>query len=160
MTASNARNDAGDFPIHPTLHQRIATSSGSNSLEADRIAKANGMVGHRSRKTETAMKIELLMRRKLVCGAEVNCVLRAAALGKSAGVFHVSVPWRCELPIQNTRWIGRSNCAAPPLLATSRRTAPQPSSSCLAIATRQLQGRIIAMAGDQVRARGKSDRRY
>lgn len=75
-------------------------SSGSNGLEADRISKADRVIGCRGRKPEAAMKIELLMRRKLVCRAEVDCVLRAAALGERPGIFNVGVPRRRKLPVK------------------------------------------------------------
>ncbi len=68
---------AGDFP-----GRWMRTSPGSKHLEANGIAKADRVIGCRFRQTEVAMKIELLMRRDLVCRAEIDHVLRTAALGK------------------------------------------------------------------------------
>jgi len=52
-------------------------------LKADRIAKADRVIGCHGGKTEAAMKVQLLMRRRLVCRAEIDHVLRTAALGKA-----------------------------------------------------------------------------
>ena len=91
---------AGDFLVHSFLHPRMGTSLGSNHLETNGIAKADRVIGCRSRQTEVAMKIELLMRRNLVCRAEINHVLRTTALGKGAGIFDVGVPTLHELPVK------------------------------------------------------------
>ena len=78
----------------------METSPGSKRLKTDRIAKADRVSWRGSGKTEAAMKVELLMRRRLVCRAKVDHVLRTAALGKSAGVFDVSVSGRRKLPVE------------------------------------------------------------
>lgn len=46
------------------------------------------------------MKIELLMRRDLVCRAEIDHILRTAALGKGTRIFAVSVPELRKLPVK------------------------------------------------------------
>jgi hypothetical protein len=46
------------------------------------------------------MKIELLMRRNLVRCAEIDHVLRTAALGKGPGILDVCVPGLRKLPVK------------------------------------------------------------
>lgn len=46
------------------------------------------------------MKVELLMRGRLVCRAEIDHMLRTAALGKGSGIFDVGVPGRRKLPVK------------------------------------------------------------
>src|SRR5208282_2854218 len=82
------------------LHRRMGTSPRSKHLEADGIAKADRVSGRCCRQTEVAMKIELLMRRNLVCRAEIDHVLRTAPLGKGAGIFDVGVPGLHQLPVK------------------------------------------------------------
>jgi hypothetical protein len=78
----------------------MGTSPGSKHLEANRIAKTDRVIRCRSRQTEVAMKIELLMQRNLVCRAEIGHVLRTAALGKRSGIFDVGVPALRKLPVK------------------------------------------------------------
>ena len=60
------------------------------------------------------MKIELLVRRRFVGRAEVDDVLRTAALRKGAGVFDVGVPGRRELTIKvDTCLAGQIAACAP-----------------------------------------------
>ncbi len=73
---------------------------GSNRLEANGIAKADRVIGGHARNSEAPMKIKLLMQRELVGRAEIDHVLRSAALGKSAGIFDVGVPRLGELAVE------------------------------------------------------------
>ena len=63
-------------------------------------SQSRSVTGDCGRETEVAMKIQLLMRRRFVGRAEVDDVLRTAALGKGAGVFDVGVPGRRELTVK------------------------------------------------------------
>jgi len=71
-----------------------------DGLESEGIAEADGVVGGCGSESEGAVKVELLVGCWLVCGAEVDDVLRAAALGKGAGVFDVGVPGRENLAVE------------------------------------------------------------
>jgi len=50
-------------------------------VKTDRVIRCCG------RKIEAAMKVELLMRTRFVCRAEVDYVLRTAASGKSRNIY-------------------------------------------------------------------------
>jgi hypothetical protein len=76
------------------------TLPGSKNLEAHGIANSERVIGCCCRQTEVAMKIDLLMRRDLVCRTEIDHVLRTAALGKGTGIFDVSVPELRKLPVK------------------------------------------------------------
>ena len=84
---------------HSLRHLRCK-SAGVDGLEAEGIAEADGVVGGCGRESEGAVKVELLMGGRLVCRAEVDDVLWAAALGKGAGVFDVGVPGREDLAVE------------------------------------------------------------
>ena len=92
----------------------FAPSPGSNHLESDGIAKADGVIGRGGRKTKAAMKVQLLMRRRLVCRAEINHMLRTTALGESAGIFDIGVPGRRKLSVKIQT--GLAGQISPPLL--------------------------------------------
>jgi hypothetical protein len=89
-----------DLVVHPFLHRRMGPSPGSKNLEAHRIANSDRVIGYCCRQTEIAIKIELLMRRNLVCYAEIDHVLRTTALGKGAGMLDVCVPGPRKLPVK------------------------------------------------------------
>jgi len=106
------------------------------------------------------MKVQLLMQRRLVYRAEIDHILRTAALGKSTGIFDVRVPGRRKLPVKihtglarqiSLRSLGwphkREHSGSRPVLC--QRTRPG-----------QLDGRIIAMTRYQVRSRRKAHGRY
>ncbi len=69
-------------------------------LEAEGVSQADGMAGRGGRQAEPAMKVQLLMRRKLVGRPEIDEMRGAAALGKVAGVFNVRVPGAGELAVE------------------------------------------------------------
>src|ERR1700760_2292716 len=79
------------------LNSELASVDG---LEAEGIADADGVVGGGGRESEGAVKVELLMGRRLVWGAEADDVLGTAALGKGAGVFDVGVPESQDLAVE------------------------------------------------------------
>ena len=146
-----------------SIHFFIAgwgTLSGSNHLEPEGIAKADRVIGRCGRKTKAAMKVQLLMRRRLVCRAEINLMLRTTALGESAGIFDIGVPGRRKLPIKVQAGLARQ--IPPPSFGWPHKGEHSSSSPALCQQTRprQLDGRIITMTGYQVRSRGKAHGRY
>jgi hypothetical protein len=123
----------------------LAPSPGSNHLEAYRIAKADRVIGRCGRKTKAAMKVELLMRRRLVCRAEIDHVLGTAALGKGAGIFDVGVPGRRKLSVKIRTGLARQ--ISPGSVRWPHQGEHSGSRPVFYQSTRpgQLDGRIIAM---------------
>src|SRR5580698_9963952 len=69
----------------------------SKCLKADGIADPDGVIWNRDGKAEATVKVELLARRYLVGGAEVDLMLRAATLGERTGIFDIGVPGLSQL---------------------------------------------------------------
>src|SRR5260370_5727687 len=92
--------------------------------------------------------------------AETDHVLRTATLGKSAGIFDVSVPGRRKLPVKIHTGLVRQ--ISPRCLGWPHKGEHSSRRPVLRQRTRpgQLDGRIIAMTCYQVRSRGKAHGRY
>jgi len=88
------------FSFNKPKGSRCGQSSRSNYLKPHRIANADQVTRHSGRKTEAAMKIELLMRRGFVGDAEIDQVLWTAAFRKSTGVFDIRIDGLCNLPVE------------------------------------------------------------
>ena len=102
-------------------------------------------MGRCGRKTKAAMKVQLLLRRRLVGRAEINHMLRTAALGERAGIFDVGVPGRRKLPVKIQTGLDRQ--ISPRSLGWPHKGEHAGSRPVLCQRTRpgQLDGRIITM---------------
>ena len=138
-TSAGARQSAHHGHQYSLVSVTPRDASGSNHLEADGIAKADRVVRGCGRKTEVAMKVELLMWRRLIGHAEIDYMLGAAVLGKRAGIFDIGVPGLSELPVKVQTGLARQ--VSPPRLGWPHRgrTFQRPSSSLSANATRAIE---------------------
>ena len=91
------------------------------------------------------MKVQLLIGRRFVYRAEIDHILRTAALGKSAGIFDVRVPGRRKLPVKIHTGLARQISLRS--LSWPHKREHSGSRPALGQRTRpgQLDGRIIAM---------------
>ena len=114
------------------------------SAKTDRVADADVVLRGGAGDAHGDVKVDLLVRRQLVCSSKMEQLPRAATIREIAGIFHEGVPGFSELPVEE-----KGGFAGEIVLLRKRGPAERDLAACRPLrrhlgAPRQLQAGVVS----------------